>query len=248
MGQWTKFHYLRNVSGVYRIRNIINGKIYIGSAVCLYQREAKHFSELKRGSHANNGLQNAYNKYGKDALVFEPIELMAFSDKEFLIEREQHFLDTLTPWKKKIGYNIRKVAHSNAGIPLSEEAKKKLSASITGRTLSEEHRRKIGDSNRGKKHTLEFRLRISERKKGKPQVGKLAKGERHPCSVGYCFISPQGVEYKGSNISEFCRVMSLSVDKMSKLHTGAVHQTRDGWRVPGREIKTDHGNAQVAFQ
>ena len=32
-----------------------------------------------------------------------------------LLEREQYYLDLLEPWKRKIGYNIRKIADNNRG-------------------------------------------------------------------------------------------------------------------------------------
>ena len=40
-------------SGIYQIRNLVNGKIYVGSAVNLRARMQSHFGELKNNKHNN---------------------------------------------------------------------------------------------------------------------------------------------------------------------------------------------------
>ena len=58
-------------SGIYKIENLINGKIYIGSSVDLLGRKNAHFSQLNRNIHGNKKLQNSFNKYGKDNFNFK---------------------------------------------------------------------------------------------------------------------------------------------------------------------------------
>ena len=58
-------------SGIYKITNKVNGKFYIGSSVDLKDRWRRHRSHLKNGSHVNTHLQRSYNKYGKEAFIFE---------------------------------------------------------------------------------------------------------------------------------------------------------------------------------
>lgn len=113
-------------SGVYKLTNTINGKIYIGSSQNVGERWYKHFEY----PHLNKCrlLARAILKYGKDAFVAEIIEAV---EPELLIEREQHYLDTLFPFKG-IGYNIRVLAGSNRGIVHSEEQKLKWSHSKRG--------------------------------------------------------------------------------------------------------------------
>ena len=50
--------------GVYQIKNLINGKLYIGSSIDVDKRLKSHFSALDKGCHNNAYLQNAWNKYG----------------------------------------------------------------------------------------------------------------------------------------------------------------------------------------
>jgi group I intron endonuclease len=92
-----------NASGVYRITCIITGKFYIGSSVNLRDRWYEHSSQLRRNTHHSITLQRAFNKHGKDAFVFEVLELVLFP---FLLEREQHWIDKLKPFDPGKGYNI----------------------------------------------------------------------------------------------------------------------------------------------
>lgn len=73
-------------SGVYKITNLANKKIYIGYAQNLYKRKYYHFLTLEENSHSNCYLQEEYLKYGKENFKFEIIE---FCSKELLARQEQ---------------------------------------------------------------------------------------------------------------------------------------------------------------
>lgn len=60
--------------GIYMIRNTINGKLYIGKSVNIKKRFNEHKHELRLGSHHNDYLQKAWNKYGEDAFEFIVLE------------------------------------------------------------------------------------------------------------------------------------------------------------------------------
>lgn len=91
--------------GVYRIKNIKTNKFYIGSTIDSFRMRLKaHKEALNRGSHKNKYLQNAWNKYGAEAFVFEIVEVC---EKDNCREREQYYLD-LGPWKQM--YNINSLA------------------------------------------------------------------------------------------------------------------------------------------
>jgi group I intron endonuclease len=89
-------------TGIYKITNIKNGKIYIGSSSDMDRRKYEHFNDLANNIHVNKHLQNAYNLDGKDNFIFSIIELC---NKNDLLIREQSYLDTLTPFREN-GYNI----------------------------------------------------------------------------------------------------------------------------------------------
>lgn len=121
-------------SGIYKITNTARGKVYVGSAVNLYQRRHSHFSNLRLRRHPNAKLQNAFNKYGENAFVFDVLEL---ADTRSLAAREQHWMDALDA--VKTGYNIFPIARSSAGVKMKEETKQKLRAAHKGKKLTKKH-------------------------------------------------------------------------------------------------------------
>ena len=89
--------------GVYKITNIENGKVYIGSSNNIEQRKSTHFSQLRTGHHHSRRLLRDWYEYGEVYFTFEVIEVV--EDEAKLGEREEHFIrehDALN------GYNVRK--------------------------------------------------------------------------------------------------------------------------------------------
>jgi group I intron endonuclease len=85
------------ISGIYKIVNIKNGKMYIGSSKNIKRRWSVHKSALKNNRHHSTYLQRAWNKYGKENFVYEVIkEIPNASDIELLNE-ETNFVTTLKP-------------------------------------------------------------------------------------------------------------------------------------------------------
>lgn len=162
---------LRDKSGVYQIRNLQNGKLYIGSTENLLTRKTAHFSALKGEYHRNSKLQKAYNKYGKENFIFEIIEFC--EDKNKLIECEQYWMDRFDVCN--IGYNIQPKAGK---ISITDEIRKKMSGKTpwnkgkngiySNETLELMRLNKMnvtGNKNPfyGKHHTEETKQKISEK-------------------------------------------------------------------------------------
>lgn len=101
-------------SGIYKIEHIGSGRLYIGSSIDAITRMRKHREKLNRNEHENKALQNAWNKYGEKAFRFL---LLLVCSKKDLVFYEQRIIDVLKASVKPFGYNIRKDATSNAGIP-----------------------------------------------------------------------------------------------------------------------------------
>lgn len=127
-------------SGIYKITNTKNGKLYIGSSAYINRRGTDHFYKLLKNTHANRHLQAAYNKYGKENFEFEIIQ---YCDSDKLIEREQFWIDWTRCCDPSVGYNKRKVAESNLGIIASDDARARMSAAQKGIPKSEEHKAKL---------------------------------------------------------------------------------------------------------
>ena len=171
-------------TGVYQIRNLINGKLYIGSAAQdrgLTKRWINHTTKLRTNKHHNRHLQKAWNKYGADTFWFEILEECK---PEQCIEREQYYLDTLLFADcddnrfRQLGYNICRVADSCFGIKRSEETRAKMSKAQIGNQhafgakRSEETRTKMGVAKMGNKYSLGCRRST----KHKATISKLKRG------------------------------------------------------------------------
>lgn len=141
-------------SGIYVIANSSTNDMYVGSSSHVKSRWNKHFNALAKGAHHSVFLQRAYNKYGKDAFtayVIEDVEPI----RELLIEREQHWIDTLHP-----AYNMSQQAVNGTGIPASEETK-----ALLLRYSSQPHSEERNRQQREREVTAETRRKMSENAK-----------------------------------------------------------------------------------
>lgn len=167
---------MKSKSGIYRIRNKVNGKVYIGSSVDVNIRLYDHLNDLKGNRHANIILQRSFDKHGETTFEFAPIEYVELT-KEKLLEREQCWMDFYQV--TKYGYNICPNAASNLGRKCSDVTKKKMSESRKGKKnpnfgkkcpewqkelISKASRGKTGEKshNFGRKHSDESKKKISD--------------------------------------------------------------------------------------
>jgi group I intron endonuclease len=145
------------LSGIYRIKNIVTGEAYVGSAKNIDRRWKYHLWSLKNNKHTNAILQRVYNKHGKDIFKFEILEICPV---DLILEREQERLDS-----KAYVYNICLSATSpTLGRKLSEEHKAKISAAAKGHTRC-----------LGQKRSAEQKAHMSAAAMGKPATNKGKK-------------------------------------------------------------------------
>ena len=97
--------------GIYQIRNLINGKVFISSSKNLTGKlNSFNFFKLSSASHLNSELGNDCEKYGEDNFVFEvldrlePKEDLAYDYSDDLKTLEELWLEKLQPYGEK-GYN-----------------------------------------------------------------------------------------------------------------------------------------------
>ena len=62
------------MKGIYKIVCLGNNKIYISKSIDIESRFKKHLSDLRLNKHHSIYLQNSYNKYGENSLVFDIVE------------------------------------------------------------------------------------------------------------------------------------------------------------------------------
>lgn len=217
---------LKNKSGIYQIRNLVNNKLYIGSANNLYRRKNReHFYRLAQNKHCNNKLQDDFNKHGEQNFIFEVIEFV--EDKDNLLECEQYWIDRFNVVEK--GYNIQPIAGK---VYMTDEIKLKISKSNKGHVssrkgvkLSEETKQKISKALKGKyckENSFWFGKHLTEETRQKMSDSKLGKT---PWNKGKTGIYSKETLQKMSNACK-CRKSNMlgknhtekSKQKMSKNH------------------------------
>jgi len=134
--------------GIYRIHHIKKPNVYyIGSSSrttgsCdskkgLYRRFLEHIHFLEKQKHTSIYLQNVVNKYGIEGLRFEILELTESTDRDYILKREQYYIDLMKPM-----YNISLTA-SCPTVPYTYERRKAASDRMKGKSLSIEVYEKI---------------------------------------------------------------------------------------------------------
>ena len=158
-----------NVSKIYSITNIANGKKYIGQSVDVKSRIRNHKWALKHDCHINDHLQKSFNKYGEDCFVFE---IICECSEENLDRFERFYIAQYNCIDPNYGYNsetggnlnkhwseqlrekmIDKRSGPNSGMwgkKHTEETKAIMREKALGRAMSEEAKAKSSISHKGK--------------------------------------------------------------------------------------------------
>ena len=147
-------------SGVYTIRNLLNGKVYVGQANEFEARWRIHIHELRTGEHRSPHLQRSWDKNGEECFEFRVVEPV--HNKNKLNEREQFWMDKFRCTDRRFGYNITPTAGSQRGYRHRAESLKKMSKAGKGRKLSPEWRTNISKAMLGVEHNETARRKLSE--------------------------------------------------------------------------------------
>jgi group I intron endonuclease len=130
-----------NVSGIYAIKCIPSGTVYVGSSRVCRNRIRRHIHDLNSGIHHSIYLQRAWNKYGEDAFNAMLIETCA---EKNLLRNEQRYLNIEK--NKKKSFNICFVAGNCAGVKQSDETKEKRAKKLRGSKRTPEQCRRISEA------------------------------------------------------------------------------------------------------
>ena len=97
-------------SGVYQVKNLVSGKVLLGSSLNLEGLLNRNRFTLRNNSHLNKELQKDWNELGPDQFVFEVLEVVqvqedpSFNLQDELTLLEQIWLEKLQPIGER-GYN-----------------------------------------------------------------------------------------------------------------------------------------------
>lgn len=102
-------------SGVFQVKNIVNGKALLGSSLNLEGSLNKHKFMLKIGSHTNKALQKDWNELDADQFVFEILEVIKVVDSpNFNLKDELTLLEEI--WLEKFQPIDERTYNLNANI------------------------------------------------------------------------------------------------------------------------------------
>lgn len=155
---------------VYMIRNLVNGKIYIGQTTRSLERRFTLHARHSRQS----AISSAIRKYGKESFSIK--ELCKCRDQDELNRMEELYIERqASMWPS--GYNLRPGGNQS---PITEEAKRKIGLANAGRTFEPGVYEKRTAHFRGRTRPDEERKKISESLKGRNITwgDKIAIGTR----------------------------------------------------------------------
>lgn len=218
-------------SGIYLINSKIKPyRCYIGSASNFINRWRCHVSNLKRNKHHSRKLQNHFNKYGIEDLLFSIIEECPINE---LIIKEQYFIDSYNPYfnicliagrtagVKRTEETCKRISEAKKGKPSSrrgqevtEETKNKLRIINTGKTISGETKKKISMALLNRVITEEHRNKISKSLKGKVKTLQHIENNR--------LAQPYLGKKKGIMSNE--NKIKISESRKGKLHPHKGHK------------------------
>lgn len=158
------------VTYIYKIINLINGKLYIGKTCAINpnSRWQKHLSIAKNKTTSNNSYQlihKSINKYGQENFKFEIIE--ECSDNILGSEREKYYIilykTNVYIYGNKYGYNLTCGGDGSNGFRHSIESRKKMSENRRGKKMGNEN------SFYGKHHSDETKDKLKSKNTGVKQ-------------------------------------------------------------------------------
>ena len=148
--------------GVYCIRNILNGKRYIGSTgVSFRRRWRSQRQSLRRNEHRNKHLNRAWEQCGESSFVFEVLE---YIDDVNCLLAEAKWMNHYKSSDQSYGYNTMPVPGSAQNYKHSEETKARMSIQRRGRPghpMPEDHKARLNALRIGKPRSIETRTKIS---------------------------------------------------------------------------------------
>jgi len=202
--------------GVYKIENLINGKVYIGSTEKSFlKRFTTHYTKLKGNNHKGHiYLQNAVNKYGIENFEFSVLEELE-SD---ILEKEGYWINYYDSFNREKGYNLAIIP--NRGPMSNPEVAEKVGKIIKSKYEKGEmtpnntvFKKGLIPWNKGKNYQSTNHLKVPKKKKGsREKFSKTLEEKEFPIEV---FDSKMNFIKEYSNIRELKLDIEFLKDFMS---------------------------------
>lgn len=237
--------------GIYCIRNLLNGKRYVGKSKDIAQRLWSHKSSLKlckenpekQKRRVNRHLANSVMKYGIENFVFEILQEFESIDEVALADAEIYWMEYYNTVDRDFGYNLKKdssqnvIVHPETRALLSENNKgesnpnfgnywsddMKLSMSIL-------KKQQIAEGVYDFMKTQEWRDKLSAwSKETWKDEEKKAIMSRKVAEVKSTLRFEQYDKTTGELVGEYHSMLEI-IDKYPDFHKIAVYSVCNGWK------------------
>ena len=229
------------VVGIYCIKNVVTGKMYIGSSINIAGRWKQHRYQLNTNRHENHYLQHSWNKHGEGSFEFSILEVVDLTkkleilsnvnsgslhkrvinliesddDRDILyginLAREQYYLDKFVSEGCKL-YNI---CYSAVGGNHDEMTRKRISVAMTGKTSSMKGKKRDDISGENNFH-YDNTIRRFENIK----TGEIYEGTRY----------------------DFAKHIDIPTNYMSGFLKGRYYVIKKEWIIEGTKLKRKRGS------
>lgn len=196
----------KNKCGIYLIRNIVNGKVYIGASVNINNRLYQHIAGLrsKNSQHTNEHFIASWHKYGEENFDYAVLEECL---REHLKSREFFWMKKYKSTNPKFGFNKRMdspdgmITHPETSLKFIENCKRRF-ADQTNRDEQGAFFKEFWRNNPEKKHKMSLKLKSIK------QIYKFAKMDEDENTLQVYdtldAIIAENPEYKWQNIYAVC--------------------------------------------
>jgi group I intron endonuclease len=241
--------------GVYLIRNIVTGGVYVGSTSYDFENRFRtHRKHLRDNKHDNAYLQHVYNKYGLENFEFIILEEV-IGERNAVVAAEQRWIDFYLGQKEVDCYNLSSTASSNKG------SKRSLGFVLKNiARLSKTHPGLIAPDGTIYSEIVNLLEFCRQHNLNHGNIRAVLSGKRSHCSGWraidhsmklirvpwrkWQFVAPDGTLHEFKNLNEFCREHGLHHSAMVHVRDGKRPHHK-GWRAyrEGAQAEDDGGEA-----
>ena len=236
-------------SGIYMIKNNVDGKVYIGSSKNINKRKNRHFSELRHNKHNSIHLQKAFNKFGEESFSFNILRFTP-PDEEIMQCGELEMIKVYDSLNQNKGYNLSSNP-SHPDLNLCSKGGKIAGKIAKDRGQIQSIRDPLILSKNGKIqgniNKTNGQIKRLGLKQGKINVesGLLENARKkgvEACSKEYMIIKIDGSKEKIKNLSNYCKINKLPYKKIYGRAERLSNNPIEGiiarkWRCPMDKIE-----------
>lgn len=179
---------------IYQIKNLENGKLYIGSTIGPDRRFYEHKYDLNKQAHHAEHLQKAWNKYGENSFEFSLLEETEIENR---FKRERFWILTERTLNPDYGYNTV-LPDENGGYYKTPEMKSKISQGVISKLIEQRGRVVLLNLETGEESYFNSVIEMKQLT-GTPTVKKLS-----PSRKTYWFYEKSGIKIDRNKLLKKC--------------------------------------------